>query len=80
MKESPYGYHALVKAFASGERRFCPLCDAPVSGIRLYDKSDLQTYSLYVDPCGHRLGLWPKAPDWATQAGIVQIVRSDDGI
>lgn len=72
---TPQNYHDLVKAFADGTRRTCPLCDTPVTRVVLYGKSEPQTYSLYVQPCGHRLGLWPKAPGWAADAGMVEVIE-----
>lgn len=68
-------YHDLVEAFARGERRTCPLCETPVTGVTLYDKSEPQTYGLYVEPCGHYLGLWPGAPQWCQAAGMVKILE-----
>lgn len=66
-----------ANAFASGESRVCPTCGATIEGIDLYEKIEPETFSLYTQPCNHRHGLWGKAPDWATEAGIVHVIPLD---
>lgn len=63
-------YVQKANAFASGEHRHCPQCDAPVEGVTLYAKSEPEMFSLYVRPCDHRLGLWSAAPKWIAEAGL----------
>lgn len=63
-------------AFGDGRCKQCPICDIPVAGVTLYEKSEPDMYSLYIEPCGHRLGLWPKAPDWIEADGLpVEIIE-----
>lgn len=57
--------------FASGQSHNCPECGAEVTGATLYEKREPDMYSLYVQPCNHRLGLWAKAPAWITNVKII---------
>lgn len=65
--------------FGSGELRNCPYCDTPIQAIKLYEKIEPEVFSLYVRPCGCRLGLWRGAPQWAKDANIpVLVVTNED--
>ena len=78
MNQSTADYVKALNAFGSGESRNCPMCQVPVEGIRLYEKIEPEMYSLYVEPCNHRLGLWSGAPDWVKTAGLsITIIELD---
>ena len=63
-----------LNAFSSGAARVCPTCGGAITGIDMYEKSEPETYSLYIRPCNHRHGLWAQAPQWAIDAGIVNVI------
>lgn len=59
-----------LNAFASGEDKRCPYCNGDIASITLYEKIEPEVMSLYVHPCGCRLGLWGGAPKWAKEDGL----------
>lgn len=63
-----------LASFGAGKSRTCPTCGVAIEHIMMYGKSEPDTYSLYIQPCNHRIGLWQDAPQWAKDAGIVTIV------
>lgn len=63
--------------FSDGSLRSCPLCNGAVERIDMHEKIEPDQYALYVQPCGHRLGLWRNAPDWAHEIGIVHVIPLD---
>lgn len=62
-----------LNGFASGETHACPTCGAEVTSARIYEKSEPETFSLYVLPCNHRQGLWSKVPAWITEIEVVPV-------
>jgi hypothetical protein len=70
-------YLDRLAAFTSGADQRCPQCSAAIETITLYKKIEPDMYSLYVKPCGHRLGLWRNAPNWAHVRGIVHVIPFD---
>lgn len=71
-------YMRRFNDFGTGKRKECPYCDTPVEAVTLYEKTEPETASLYVMPCGCRLGLWSGAPDWVKADGLpITIVPSD---
>lgn len=64
-------YTDRLAAFTSGKDQRCPSCGTPVTNAVLYAKMLPEMFSLYVKPCGCRLGLWTKAPDWITNVEII---------
>lgn len=59
--------------FANGVSKACPECGAEVTSATIYEKIEPDTFSLYVNPCGHRLGLWSKVPTWITDVTRVPV-------
>lgn len=66
-----------LNAFADGSDRHCPTCGAEVTGATVYEKYEPDTFSLYVQPCNHRQGLWSKVPAWITDVKVVPV--SEEG-
>lgn len=64
-------YIEKLNAFSSGESHACPHCGQEVTSARLYSKTEPDMFSLYVLPCGDRLGLWSAAPAWITDVEII---------
>ena len=59
-----------LAAFSSGTSEQCPSCGEVIAGVTLYEKIEPELFSLYVEPCGHRLGMWSGAPEWVKEAGL----------
>jgi len=68
-------YIIKLVAFARGETRNCPACGTLVTSAILYAHIEPGSFSLYVEPCGCRLGTWAKAPDWITDVTIVPVEK-----
>ncbi len=66
-------YVRKLNAFSTGESHACPNCGQEVASAILYEKWEPEMFSLYVNPCGHRLGLWGKAPDWITNVTVIPV-------
>jgi hypothetical protein len=71
-------YINRMTQFSSGESRNCPTCNAPVEGVKIYEKIDPETFSLYVQPCNCRLGLWSAVPAWIRENNLpIEVVPSE---
>jgi len=64
-------YVEKADAFSSGASHACPQCGQEVTAATLYSKIEPDIFSFYVRPCGHRLGLWSKAPDWIADVQVI---------
>lgn len=62
-----------LNEFASGKSHACPTCGEMVTGATVYEKYEPETFSLYVQPCGCRQGLWSKVPTWITNVTVVPV-------
>lgn len=72
-------YLSRLVAFSDGTSRRCPVCDGPIEQFDLYEKIEPQTYSLYIRPCNHRLGLWSGVPEWANEVEVfVHVITLQD--
>lgn len=66
-------YLNKINDFASGKTHACRECGAEVTSAIIYEKSEPELFSLYVEPCNHRLGLWSKVPEWITDVEVVPL-------
>ncbi len=74
-------YISRMTDFSLGDSKKCPMCGELITGARLYAKIEPDTYSLYVLPCDHRLGLWGGVPEWMKADGLpIEIVPSEWGM
>lgn len=70
-------YTKKMNDFSSGAQKACPVCGEPVTGATIYEKLEPEIFSLYVQPCNHRLGLWSKVPAWIEQVEVVPVMSGD---
>lgn len=59
--------------FETGASHACPACGREVTSARLYPHIEPESNSLYVDPCGCRLGIWKAAPEWIIDVEIIPL-------
>lgn len=57
--------------FETGTSHACPTCGQDVDSAELHQHVERDSYSLYVFPCGCRLGTWGGAPKWIPDVEII---------